>query len=82
LNIPSDEFEKAKKALEGGGEWITATELHKHIQASIFGPPHGDSKRFNDLQWKLHEIVDWWEDTRKTEVLKAWHEHKEKTPDD
>lgn len=83
MNVPSDDFRKAKERLMNAEDNITATELHRHIQSAIFGPDvHENMRRFNDLQWKLHEIVDWWEDARKTEVLKAWHESKEKNSQD
>jgi len=40
---------------------ITATELHVHIQATIFGKAaKKDVARFDELQEKLHEIVDWY----------------------
>ena len=40
---------------------ITATELHSHIQATIFGKSaKKDAARFDELQEKLHEIVDWY----------------------
>jgi len=40
---------------------ITATELHVHIQATIFGKAaKRDVARFDELQEKLHEIVDWY----------------------
>ena len=40
---------------------ITATELHVHIQATIFGKAaKKDAARFDELQEKLHEIVDWY----------------------
>jgi len=38
---------------------ITADELHKHIQAAIFGRPGGRAAaRFDQLQQRLHELVD------------------------
>jgi len=38
---------------------ITADELHKHIQAVIFGRPGGRAAaRFDQLQQRLHELVD------------------------
>jgi hypothetical protein len=43
---------------EDEDERITPAELHKHIQASIFGRPSERAQRFDDLQWKLHELVD------------------------
>lgn len=80
MNIRSDDFRKAKERLMNAEDNITATELHKHIQSAIFGPEvHGNIRRFNDLQWKLHEIVDEWEDRQKTEMLRIWHESKEKS---
>ena len=39
-------------------ESITADELHAHIQGAIFG--RDDGERFDQLQAKLHEIVDWY----------------------
>ena len=40
---------------------ITATELHVHIQSTIFGKAaKKDAARFDELQEKLHEIVDWY----------------------
>ena len=40
---------------------ITATELHVHIQSAIFGKAaKKDAARFDELQEKLHEIVDWY----------------------
>jgi hypothetical protein len=40
---------------------ITATELHVHIQSTIFGKAaKKDVARFDELQEKLHEIVDWY----------------------
>jgi len=40
---------------------ITATELHVHIQATIFGKAaKKDADRFDELQEKLHEMVDWY----------------------
>ena len=40
---------------------ITATELHSHIQAMIFGKVAKQNvARFDELQEKLHEIVDWY----------------------
>ena len=42
-------------------EFIGAQELHEHIQATIFGrPDEKDADRFDELQEKLHEIVDWY----------------------
>ena len=42
-------------------EPITAQELHEHIQATIFGKAaKKDAARFDELQEKLHEIVDWY----------------------
>ena len=37
---------------------ITPQELHEHIQASIFGRPETHARRFDELQARLHELVD------------------------
>jgi len=38
---------------------ITIAELHDHIQAAIFGRPSGRrGKRFDQLQRRLHDLVD------------------------
>jgi len=40
------------------GKNFSAQELHDHIQAVIFGRPNHDTQRFDELQWKLHELAD------------------------
>lgn len=38
---------------------ITTDELHRHIQATIFGRPGGArGRRFDQLQAELHTLVD------------------------
>ena len=39
-------------------EPITADELHRHIQASMFGRPYEKAERYDQLAAKLHELVD------------------------
>lgn len=37
---------------------FTTDELHRHIQLTVFGRTRQSHERYNQLQDKLHELVD------------------------
>jgi hypothetical protein len=47
---------------------ITADELHRHIQATIFGRPSENAERYDQLNTKLHNIVDTFYGMKKEEA--------------